>query len=159
MYPGMGLYLTPIKSRHSLLLTARQRVGVCMRRHLCVCTDGRSLGRRLFRSKVSAFNRKIVLLPECIAGSFCPVTGFAKMHGRAAIQYKESLNKSRLTAQRLSCLPFFRHPAQNSIDNFRLPAVVLHDLTKKLLTQYKQWIYSVLPKIKEGDAHESEDQF
>ena len=32
-------------------------------------------------------------------------------------EIKESLNKSRLTAQHLSCLPFFRHLVQKSLDN------------------------------------------
>ena len=32
-------------------------------------------------------------------------------------ELNESLNKSRLTAQHLSCLPFFRHLAQKSLDN------------------------------------------
>ena len=47
---------------------------------------------------------------------------FGKGNGREKLhltgeQLKESLNKSRLTAQHLSCLPFFRHLVQKALDN------------------------------------------
>ena len=45
--------------------------------------------------------------------SYLSVFGFELTLG----VFKEPLNKSRLMAQHLSCLPFFRHLAQKSLDN------------------------------------------